>query len=83
MVQCVAAGHEIVGVAHLRPPGPIAREIGKSKATLGARQGFFICLLVIQGFMLLIIQQTLGRSWLGYFLLNIDIEIVNFLPSDL
>ncbi len=34
MVQCVAAGHEIVGVAHLRPPGPLAQEIGKSKTTL-------------------------------------------------
>jgi hypothetical protein len=42
MVQCVAAGHEIVGVAHLRPPGPIAREIGKSEATLGPVKAFLI-----------------------------------------
>jgi hypothetical protein len=45
MVQCVAAGHEIVGVAHLRPPGPMAQEIGKSKRQhSGPSQGFFNCL---------------------------------------
>jgi hypothetical protein len=30
MVQCVAAGHVIVGVAHLRPPAAAGQEIGQA-----------------------------------------------------
>jgi len=32
MVQCVAAGHEIVAVAHLRPAGHAEQEIGRPSA---------------------------------------------------